>query len=317
MLVAPTEDSMIGGQDKAGEVEDVLDLGEDEDDPWGIEDVALEGNNAGQLTEDTHADTHAAESSSPTPEQLLLAKSMILENSLLHLAVMIRGFVSACLASPPLLDTLGRTLLRSQDKIESDECQELLNTQVANARVYGISPIHELFRHTVHTVAEIGMEDVAMRWTYEFLDMPRIYRYMTSKRTVEQWLGHLDKALLGDKAAELRAREIIAKPDLEPRDLDQQVPAEASRATDADADADAVEDDLDINVDDDAGGWGESDIDIDLDSDLNTQPVDKNPSPAADAPIDPDVSKEDNNDEAAGWGDDDDDIDLDADLENL
>ncbi|KAI8325736.1 hypothetical protein GQ54DRAFT_194115 [Martensiomyces pterosporus] len=358
MLAAPTDDA-IGeseGAEAANVEEDVPALADDaDDDPWGIEDVPLDDDQAAEKVPDAD-DTDADAGSVPTPEQLAMARRAILDSTLLHLAIMIRGFVSACLASPPLLEALGATLLHSQDKVQREECQDLLRSQIPAPQIQGVLPIHELFRRTVHTVAEVGMEDVALRWIYAFLDVPGLYRCMASKRMVEQWFEHLDRVLLGNEAVErskAAALSSVSQGSADSADAGPALSVENSDELVAGSDGPGAADD------DGSAGWGESDVDIDLDSDLDDDAAVEASSHAArpkeseeqgtppdsaasagkepassggaktlaaaaapQAPMDGVAKTGADNlgeakDEAGGWGDDDDDIDLDADLENL
>ncbi|KAJ2063659.1 hypothetical protein GGI17_001595 [Coemansia sp. S146] len=243
---------------------------EEEADPWAIDDVPLDDddNHAG---ESQIVDDIVPESSSPAsvnPEELARARDTVLSCASLHLAIMIHGYVSACLASPPLLAALAETLLHSRDRIQHGDCQALLSAPML-IHGHGIEPIHELFRRTVHTVAEIGMGDTALAWVYEFLGVPVLYRYLYRKRTVAMWLVHLDKVVLGDERAGIATVSKLEDGDdssaVEPEagwgesdvELDDgEQPNEPAKTNTGDCQ------DLDEEAE---AGWGEDDVDLDAD----------------------------------------------------
>ncbi|KAJ2893340.1 hypothetical protein GGI21_005438, partial [Coemansia aciculifera] len=213
---------------------------DEEEDPWAIDDVPLEDEHLETATEAQSSDAIVAESASLSeaaavdPEELAQACDTVLSCSSLHLAIMIHGYVSACLASPPLLAALGETLLRSQDRLQHDDCRALLSAPtLARGVKHGIEPVHELFRRTAHTVAEIGMGDTAMGWIYEFLGVPVLYRYLYRRRTVAAWLMHLDRVVLG------------VEDTVTPMQHDDAVVVEPEAEAEAEA------------------GWGESDVELD------------------------------------------------------
>ncbi|KAJ1823472.1 hypothetical protein GGH91_000774 [Coemansia sp. RSA 2671] len=198
------------GAEEPKEVAD-LPVEEEEEDPWAIDDVPLDDDDDDGHLDNTAesqnaVDTAVVAESSPIvvdPEELARARDNILSCASLHLAIMIHGYVSACLACPSLLAALAETLLRRQDRIQHDDCQALLSAPMLMRN--GVEPIHELFRRTVHTVAEIGMGDTALGWVYEFLGVPVLYRYLYRKRTVAVWLEHLDQVVLGNEYAAVDA----------------------------------------------------------------------------------------------------------------
>ncbi|KAJ1990852.1 hypothetical protein GGI25_004326 [Coemansia spiralis] len=181
----------------------------EEDNAWGIDDVVLDSNEA----------------------ELLRASHTVLESPTLHVAIAACGFVPACLASPPLLDALGQTVLRAAQGREPA------------LKIPGLQSA-KLFHRVVHTVFEVGMHVRALEWIYQLLDVPLCYRFAARKRTAGLWLGHVDSWLLG----------------LEERD---------GAVSDAKDGWDEVElgnrADVDEHREDEADGWGDEDIDLDAD----------------------------------------------------
>lgn len=157
---------------------------EEDEDAWGIDDAL------GDNEETTGAD--------PDPDlDLDRVRSEILNNVCLHLAIMRRGYVSACVASPELLTALGTTLLHRRSEAE------------VNEMLYGVT-VHELFRRTVHTMYEIGMEAKCMEWIYEYLEVPRLLRYaVSSKQKVERWLRQVDSVVQGKDQEEEEEEEDV------------------------------------------------------------------------------------------------------------
>ncbi|KAJ2459143.1 hypothetical protein GGF42_001648 [Coemansia sp. RSA 2424] len=249
MVSAPnTEESTNGVVDSAQIPAAELNIEEnedEEDDPWAIDDVPLDDEHL-EAAQPLSSDVAVSESLSLPgvvldPEELARARDTILSCASLHLAIMIHGYVSACLASPPLLAALGDTLLCNQDRLQHDDCRALLAapTLARERHGSGIEPAHELFRRTAHTVAEIGMGDTALDWVYRFLGVPTLYRYMYRKRTVAMWLVHLDRVVLGEQTAVDKAADHEQHTDIAESEPEPEPEAEA--------------------------GWGESDVELDAD----------------------------------------------------
>ncbi|KAJ2257081.1 hypothetical protein GGI13_001000 [Coemansia sp. RSA 455] len=266
MISAPdtVESNAIAEHPDGNEDDDV-----EEADPWAIDDVPLDDDE--HAAESQTADNVVPESSlsaAVDPEELARARDTVLSCASLHLAIMIHGYVSACLASPPLLAALAETLLHNRERIQHDDCQALLSAPML-IRGHGIEPIHELFRRTVHTVAEIGMGDTALAWVYEFLGVPVLYRYLYRKRTVAMWLVHLDKVVLGDEVGAATVSKLedgVDSSAVEPEagwgesDIeldDDELPNEPAKAS--------VGECQDLDEEEAEVGWGEDDVDLDAD----------------------------------------------------
>ncbi|KAJ1941628.1 hypothetical protein FBU59_003447, partial [Linderina macrospora] len=294
MMMAPASESEIADAESPEELDD--------EDPWGIDDVDI-----GETEEEAEQ-----EETGPSQAELFAARTSILSNAALHIAIMIRGFVPASLASPALFDALEATLMYGRSMVTSDPaCQALLSALIQTSHLQGTAPIDELFRRTVHTMGAVGMEDRALLWVYEYFGVPSVQRFAARAGTVKRWLGHLDRVLLGE-TYERRSEEEV------------QVPNVSEGAGDV-----LVEDD----EDDEDAGWGESDVDLD------DEEIDVLPTGAKETVVEPDAKKltkepaaaavavptvktveaedDDDDEEEGGWGDDGSDIDLDADLERL
>ncbi|KAJ2747505.1 Protein kinase domain-containing protein ppk32 [Coemansia sp. BCRC 34301] len=247
MISATIEEPVAIDQAQIPAAELAVSGDEEEDDPWAIDDVPLDDEHLATTEKVLDSDALVHECSSAIdPEELALARDTILSSASLHLAIMIHGYVSACLASPPLLAALGDTLLRGQDRLQHKDCRALLSAPMLAREKHGsgIEPVHELFRRTVHTVADIGMGETALGWVYEFLGVPALYRYLYRKRTVAMWLAHLDRVVLGEedvcKVAAHEQHAGVAEPGPEPEPEPKPEPEPEPEV-----------------------GWGESDVDLD------------------------------------------------------
>ncbi|KAJ1727943.1 hypothetical protein LPJ61_004311, partial [Coemansia biformis] len=241
-----------------------------DEDAWGIDDVPLDDCTAG-----------------PAPEDLALARDAIMDCACLHLAIAKCGYVSACVASTPLLHSVGRSLLRASQLHPplGDECLAIADSVTGGAL--------ELIRRTTATLCEIGLEHVALQWMYELFGVPLSCRFAVSRATTEMWQRHLDTLVCGPRdVAPYDSTNDLARSETKAVRLPPVVPDEP---------------------DEDAEGWGDDD-DIDLDADnvgLVADTVDLNADAAK-----PHFAAEDAPPaESDGWGDDD--VDLDADLDNL
>ncbi|KAJ1949336.1 hypothetical protein EC988_004812, partial [Linderina pennispora] len=287
MMMAPASESEIEGTGSSEEPGSGDGDEEDDEDPWGIEDVEIGDDEEAGAEKDE-------EKSGPSPAELFAARTAILTSPALHVAIMIRGFVPASLASPALLDALESTLMYQRRAVASDPaCQALLGALIQTSHLAGTAPIDELFRRTVHTMSAVGMEDRALLWIYEYFGISPVQRFAARAGTVKRWLGHLDRVLLGEE--------------YERRDEAQKAGGGA----------------LAVDAEDDAG-WGESDVD--LDEEIGVPPAAKEPEQAvkptakelgAEPTAVAKAEDDHDDDDEGGWGDDGSDIDLDADLERL
>ncbi|KAJ2486313.1 hypothetical protein EV174_001184 [Coemansia sp. RSA 2320] len=281
--------------------------GDDDEDPWGIDDVPLDDEQPVVAVLPDHPglpDRQALPDRSAllNPEDLARARGAILGCASLHLAIMIRGHVSACLASPPLLSALGETLLRSPDKTHSDDCAALLSSpHLYTPPAPGVEPIHELFRRTAHTVRDVGMDTVAMAWVYEFLGVPLFCRRPPAKRTALRWLAHLDRVVLGEARGNTAFGDLVGLGE-------HGFSAKAGDVAEPEPEAEA--------------GWGESDVELGDDDEAHgEEPATdcREPKPVLQPRAEAQAVLDQRHAAAAaedGWGDDDD-IDLDADLDGL
>ncbi|KAJ1827734.1 hypothetical protein LPJ56_001504, partial [Coemansia sp. RSA 2599] len=258
-----TEDSLVVSTEEEEEV-----------DGWGLDD-----------DEDDVPVDDTLGMSKPRDEDYVAARKLILESTLLHVCIMLKGFVPATLASAELLDRVGQTCLWHH-AVGDAEAMLLASVQGGMA---------ELLRRTVHVLSDVGLDDLAVAWTQEFLRVPEKYRFAAGD-SGHRWVGHLDCVVLGMSEAKQVDRE----------------------------EADGYE-----------PGWGESDVELELDHDeapeapVTSGSESRGEQKAPDATVErsPDAVEtprladsnnveEQDDAEAAGWGDDDD-IDLDAELENI
>ncbi|KAJ1647492.1 hypothetical protein LPJ64_001155 [Coemansia asiatica] len=257
---------------------------EEEADGWGLdEDDDNDNDDNDKAIENNDTDV---------PEQdYAAAREQILQSSLLHICIMLKGFVPATLASPELLTQVGQTCLWQQHPSGNAERQLLDTVQGGMA---------ELLRRTVHVLSTVGLEDLALAWTQVFLHVPRHYRFFSgggAEENAQRWIELLDCVVLG-------------KPTAMVQDSNDEKQEEAG---------------------DYEPGWGESDVELELELEdhENTgprEPVVKS-SLSADQKTDDNVIKrkvnvpetpqeeEEEEEEAAAWGDDD--IDLDAEFDNV
>ncbi|KAJ1664116.1 hypothetical protein IW140_004330 [Coemansia sp. RSA 1813] len=185
----------------------------------------------------------------PQPVEYGRACAMVLDSAALHVAIVARGYVAACAGSPQLLDALGRTLLQAAtvSGLANSDDQALVDAlvirddpQIMASLAAGMQPAHELLRRAIYAAHSAGMRDQALAWIYELVDMPLLYRFAASDQTVERWLVHVDRLVLGETA------EIKPQPS-PPLPLPTQIDETETE--------EAVADD----------GWGDDDLDLDAD----------------------------------------------------
>ncbi|KAJ2603408.1 hypothetical protein GGF39_000132 [Coemansia sp. RSA 1721] len=237
---------------------------EEEADGWGLDDdVEIEGP---EQTRTSASDLEYA-----------AARDQILQSSLLHVCIMLRGFVPASLASPELLTQVGQTCLW-QHAIGDAE-RHIVDTVPGG--------MAELLRRTVHVLCDVGMDDVAIAWTQVFLHVPRHYRFAGEGEGGRRWIEHLDCVVLG-------RTEVVEEEGEQPVE-------EENEAGWGDSDVE-----LELELESESGGGA--------DQHHTAIKRDAENSPRLRDYIEEAGAEEG---EAAGWGDDDDDIDLDAELDNL
>ncbi|KAJ2078937.1 hypothetical protein H4R24_004124 [Coemansia sp. RSA 988] len=197
-------------------IQEELKQEEEEEDPWAIDDA---------LQEEAPIDN----------TEILCARQTILSSAELHIAIAMRGYIAACVACPTLLDAIRHTLLCAA--LCGNACRMLLG--MAGGR-------DALLCRVLHALVDAGAELQALAWIYEFLDVPRAYRFAADVATVQQWLGHVD-VLLG------AAGTVNTEP-------------MATKSAEANAVARSVgEEVVDAESTDAASGWGDDDIDLDTD----------------------------------------------------
>ncbi|KAJ2399303.1 hypothetical protein GGI23_002734 [Coemansia sp. RSA 2559] len=204
--------------------------GDEEDDAWDIDDDDL-------LLE--------SGDEPPQPAEYARAGAMIVDSAVLHVAIAAQGYVAACAGSPRLVEALGRTLAKtatvrglanSDDQALVDALAARAGRQAMPLLAPGMQPAHELLRRAIHAAHGAGMRDQALAWIYELVGLPALYRFAASARSVERWMAHVDRLVLGERTKE-----------------EEQLPT-AARMAEAEKE-DAVVDDA----------WGDDDIDLDAD----------------------------------------------------
>ncbi|PIA15773.1 hypothetical protein COEREDRAFT_87523 [Coemansia reversa NRRL 1564] len=192
---------------------------EEDEDPWAIDDA---------LQEETSVDN----------SEILHARQTILNSAELHIAIVARGYIAACVACPALLDALRYSLLRAA--LCSDGSRVLLD--MSGGR-------DVLLCRALHALVDAGAELSALAWIYEFLDVPQFCRFAADVETVWQWLRHVD-AVLGPAAAAAAAdKESIAIGSIEEKSATRNIEEEAADAESTDAASGWEDDDLDLDAD--------------------------------------------------------------------
>ncbi|KAJ2803634.1 hypothetical protein H4R21_001961 [Coemansia helicoidea] len=256
---------------------------EEADDAWGIDDVPLD-------------DGGSAE---PSPEALIAARDAVMDCDCLHLAIARGGYVAACAASMPLLDRVGRTLLRAAASTASrplaDECRVVADAVPGGAL--------ELLRRSTATLCEIGLEHIALQWLYALFVVPPTCRFAATRPAALRWQRHLDTLVCGPAGPDAAVPGPPSPP--QPPAVDEEPNGWDDDGFDLDSDVAKLSPPspdptkLSPPPPDTAGSWGDDGFDLDLGADAVQLSQSPPPPDAAD-----------------GWGDDDD-IDLDADLEDL
>ncbi|KAJ2357175.1 hypothetical protein GGF43_001625, partial [Coemansia sp. RSA 2618] len=236
-------------------------------------------------------------------------RDRILSSAYLHFGIIIRGFVSAC-ANCELLPALRCTLM-DRGVQQSAEFHEVLSFYVPNAK----SPVLALLLKTVHTLEEIGMQERAVEWVYECLQVPRGLRYYSVRGSVAgMWIRQLDAVIRG--AVEMDGGDGLDKAGRD--DLQLPLAGEDTEREDIIESKDIADKGRVEEEGDEEHAWGgdaDIDLDFDLDDDLDARvpEVSAEPLITKASTTEPVSHTEDVED---AWGDDDD-IDLDADLENI
>ncbi|KAJ1801623.1 hypothetical protein LPJ59_000112 [Coemansia sp. RSA 2399] len=215
--------------------EAALGSGDEDNDAWDIDDDDL-------LLES------GDEPPPPPPAEYGRAGAMIVDSAALHVAIAAQGYVAACAGSPRLVEALGRTLINAATVrgLANNDDQALVDALAARAGQQemallapGMQPAHELLRRAIHAAHGAGMRDQALAWIYELVGLPAPYRFAASAKSVERWIAHVDRLVLGEGSKE---------------DKEEKQLTTIARLAEAEKEEAVVDD-----------GWGDDDIDLDAD----------------------------------------------------